>query len=482
MKKTALLILILIGVKAYCQTIPCRNWYYVMNKNGTSIKENCKEAWQENDNGDLHGKYELRKNSGLPLEISNYKNGVMHGKYNRYSYFGNAVVDSGRFVNGKKQGKWLHEGNCFVTYNNDMPVGTAVRKFKDLQLSGSYNQNGMYSGKVLLSGANHLTFAFPNESCNSCFKNIPDAVIQRFFDEQSDNENHQLLIEVENGSISSYEKMQELVDGKLIPNTFAKIKSIIADLKNESAEAKKQEELATQRRLKDLSGQSILDASSLGLRAISFQMDSYNADSQGEVNIEALVSYLKTLNPNSVKSFILIGHANADQELGKTTFDPSNFGLLSDRSGKETVMSERQLEELRFILSMGRAKTVFRAIEDLPVTQELISQKKFWMLPAGTLFGSELSQGNTNQNIVQLVILTNDDMEINTNVGTVKYGNEFKGPVLEKLNSRVRDLGYTFSKLVPLLLNGKTFAIMPPDFKELANDPNGLSAFVKQFI
>lgn len=220
-----------------------------------------------------------------------------------------------------------------------------------------------------------------------------------------------------------------------------------------------------------------------GIKSITFDKDVDKVDANGTAAIKLLTDYLSKLDVNTVKSFILIGHSEADDELNKITFNPNNESHLKDKAGKETIMSEKQLADLRFILSIARCKTVYRAIQNIENVKKLIAKKAFWMLPAGTIFGEKLvSSGSTaeKQRIVQVVVLT-DKQEINTEASAVPYGTDFKSPVLTQINNNIKLLGYSFSKLVPQLLGANTFGVEVPAHLDLAKDENALAHFHNQY-
>lgn len=509
----SILFLTISSLVSYSQSLPCRDWYYVEDRNGNKIKDKCMVAWQENDIGQKDGKYIYYKENGTPLEVIFYKAGIAHGRYVLYADNNEAILDSGRYVNGKKSGKWIHDGNNFVTYNNDKPVSLGTRKYSELQLTGAYDQTGSYTGKILLHekttspmtlrrniftpftaaewmrdaldtrimGKYDYTLPFPVETCRNCVKDFPEEILKRVYEQFSRKDYVFLVGNVSNGSIKVTE-LQVWVNGKPLSNSKEKINELVSAIENEKNELATQDRVNEEKKKRDESGESMLDAKKFGLDPISFQTDSYEPDVNGINSIQKVVSFLKDVDHSTINRFIIIGHAVADKELGKVVFDPKNEGVLYKKDGKQTQLSEADLANLRMILSLGRAKSVFRAIEDLPITKELINGKKVFLLPAGTLFGDRLVTNSIDQNVVQIVILTNDGHEINTLSKALPFGTNFKESViLTDVNNLIRALNYNFSKFIPAFLGANTFGSPLPNYIELATKPNSLAHFTNQY-
>lgn len=214
------------------------------------------------------------------------------------------------------------------------------------------------------------------------------------------------------------------------------------------------------------------------LKSIQFEKDVDTPTADGENSIKILIDYLNKTPIENIKNLILIGHAEGDDELGKKVFDVKNEAPLKDKANKETNMSEKELANLRFVLSIARCKKVYRAIQNLKIVPELIKKKAIWLLPAGTVFGDVLPE----QKVVQVVVITSKDNVINTEP-SVNFGNDFKGsPILAKINQNVSALGYNFSKFIPKVLGEKTFADPVPEHLKLAKDPVALQNWTNQFV
>lgn len=219
------------------------------------------------------------------------------------------------------------------------------------------------------------------------------------------------------------------------------------------------------------------------LKSISFQDDVDTPDADGTAAIKMLVEYLNKTKADQIENLILLGHAEGDDELNppKIKFDPNNQQKLKDKDGKETIMTEAQLCDLRFVLSIARCKAVYRSVENLETIKELVKRKALWLLPCGTLFGDELSKSaNHNQKIVQIVVQTKNGTT-NTEP-TVDYGDQLKTPTLTKINAFVNELNYNFSKFIPKVFNSNDFGSPVPNHLELAKDPNALATWHKQFV
>lgn len=218
----------------------------------------------------------------------------------------------------------------------------------------------------------------------------------------------------------------------------------------------------------------------IDLKSVSFNKDTEVADAPGEEAIKKLIDYLNKTSADKISSLIIIGHAEADDELeGKPkVFNPKNDKLLKGKSGNDTIMSEAELANLRFVLSIARCKTVYKAIQNNENFKKLVDSKKFWMLPAGTVFGDKLA----NQRIVQIVVLSTDGKAINTEK-SVDYGTEFRtSPVLAAVNKNILDLGYNSGKLIPQVIGITSYGKDVPSHLELAKSPEKLAAFKKEYV
>lgn len=217
----------------------------------------------------------------------------------------------------------------------------------------------------------------------------------------------------------------------------------------------------------------------VNLKKILFEKDVDKPTSEGEAAIKALVEYLQNTKLEDIQHLILIGHAEADDELGKKKFDPKNKKYLKGKDGKDTIMTESELADLRFLLSVARCKTVYRAIAGLESTKKLVEKKIVWLLPAGTCFGDRLKPDDQRQ--CQVVILTKNS-EVNTEPA-LPYGKDFKSsPLLKEINQNVRDLGINFTKFVPKVLNSADFGSPVPNHLEMAKNPTALASWKSDFV
>jgi outer membrane protein OmpA-like peptidoglycan-associated protein len=215
------------------------------------------------------------------------------------------------------------------------------------------------------------------------------------------------------------------------------------------------------------------------LKSISFNKDTAVPDAAGEEAIKLLIEYLNNVKPDDVESLIVIGHAEADDELNKKVFDANIKAVLKGKSGNDTVMTEAELANLRFILSMARCKTIFSRIKDLTNFANILNSKKFWMLPAGTIYGDKLQ----NQRIVQLVVIKTNGNQINTEEKAVPFGPAFKGSsVVVNVNKLMTDIGYSFSKIIPKLIGIQSYGTPVPSHLELAASPEKLANFKKEYM
>jgi hypothetical protein len=245
-----LVCLMTISIPGFSQNVPCRDWYYIEDSNGNKIKDKCKEGWNENDIGQKNGKYFYNKENGTPYVIAFYKNDVLNGRYVLYSYKDIALLDSGRYINGKKSGKWVHDGNCYVTYREGKPFGTGVRKYKELQLKGFYESDGAFTGTMLIHNKMsevhaldqrrqlytpidlpdwmfesadprfvnvfEYTMPFPLETCDDCIDNYPMELIEKIFAHYSKKEFVVLETTVYKGDVVGAESFKVWVNGKLV--------------------------------------------------------------------------------------------------------------------------------------------------------------------------------------------------------------------------------------------------------------------------
>jgi hypothetical protein len=449
------------------QAQTCKEWYTHEDKNGNEVKDGCKVAWQENEIGQRNGRYIYYKEDGTPLEVANFKNDVLHGRYVLYSPISNQVLDSGRYLNGNKDGKWIHDGNCFVTYKDNLPIGKGIRKYKELQISGNFGSSGLYSGGILiheqtktdhdnlftlpevadwmfdaldprLRGRYSFTIPFQRKSCKDCISSLPMELFKRIRDQFSIKDFVVIQANVTDGELKQPESWKVWINGKSLPNSYSVINKEMVAMSTEAEEKIKRAQLEEERKKRDESGVSILNASKFGIEPISFLPDSYEPDEAGKASITKLISYLNQVDANSIKQLILIGHAAADPELNRISFNPENEAPIRDNLGRQTIMSEFDLANLRMLLSLGREKSVYRAISEIKSVNDLRLGGKLWMLPAGTEFGNDLTRKNINQNVVQIVIITTDNNEINSLVDAIPFGTDFSSsPVLKRINNLI---------------------------------------------
>ena len=218
--------------------------------------------------------------------------------------------------------------------------------------------------------------------------------------------------------------------------------------------------------------------SNVTLKSITFDKDVDKMDAQGVEADKVLVEYLKNVDVKSIKLLCLVGHAEADDELGKNKFDPNHEDYLKDKAGKKTIMTEKQLADLRFELSISRCKAVYKSIQELPNVKELIAAKSFWMVPVGTAYGGVVKE----QRIVQIVVVTKDNKEINTQP-EVKMGTDFgSSQIAATFNKLTGDLKYNINKLVAKLLGINSFGAEVPNHLDLAKDVNALMQWHNQYV
>lgn len=142
-------LLCLFCISAFTQTPPCRQWYYRKDNHGNEVKDNCKEAWQVNANGQKHGKYIAYYENGNPVLSAMYSNGALNGYAKAFDSDGVAILAEGNYVNGNKVGIWYYP-KIKLTSNYDLHKNTL--KWNDLILE-STNKNGVLNGEVVLQFA-----------------------------------------------------------------------------------------------------------------------------------------------------------------------------------------------------------------------------------------------------------------------------------------------------------------------------------------
>lgn len=483
---------LLVATLAHSQETPCREWHFKKDRYGNEVKTICKIGWQENDIGQKHGKYFENAPSGKPLIRANYKNGKLNGKYVAYGVnllFNDAsdvISDSGRYANDVKYGNWLESNYYRTSYDR---TGKLLKsKYNDgkMTLDGLITADDYYSGKMAFIFSTgwgmqkYFAYSDLHETYLEFSKNTTDIIDWIFKDYRNERDlskSFKLICQVVNGDIVNFQSSQFFIDN--VPNQpllKEKLDSYYAQQKkiaDEMAQTKVKQDIAT------LNNKDILET--FKPISISFKQDSYEMDSLGETELLKLSSFLSSVDTEGIKQFIIIGHSGADPKLGKVKFDPKNESTLYNAvTGRETMYSEAELADLRFLLSVGRSKTLFRALSNLSKFQKLISDKKFWMLPLGSEFGNELQF--KNQNVVQIVILTTDGKEINSEKDLVPFGADFsKSPVLAKTNQLIRNLGYNYSKFIPGVIGASSFGSEIPNYIEMATNPNSLGAFKKQY-
>jgi outer membrane protein OmpA-like peptidoglycan-associated protein len=230
-------------------------------------------------------------------------------------------------------------------------------------------------------------------------------------------------------------------------------------------------------------------ANAPALESIPFQTDSSKLryDSQ----YKQLVKWLQGVDPKMIDSIILIGHAETDTEyvtktgtpVNKLTYDPGSnnhlyftkkIGATKEDEGKvvRTIYTERELADLRFILSLERAKAVATGLlKDASVTKKLrplINDQpypRFRIYAAGTQYGKTLG-GREKSRIVQIVVTMKGGNITNTeSIGNFSdiVGKEKKSEnaTLTSISSLIKRLGYNVRKL-SLAYMYRTKPIMTP--------------------
>ncbi len=112
-KTTLIVISILFSTALFSQQITKKNGFYVNEKgekySGIYISyfpDNSKEAVFTIKNGVENGSVEFYHSTNEIMEQGNFRDGVKHGKWVRWSIGGNKLAEA-NYNKGKKQGKWL---------------------------------------------------------------------------------------------------------------------------------------------------------------------------------------------------------------------------------------------------------------------------------------------------------------------------------------------------------------------------------------
>lgn len=453
-----LTILFFVPLLSYAQDIPCRDWYYVSDRNGNKIKDKCKEAWQENDIGQKSGKYVYYKDNGAAQEVAYYKNDVLHGRYVYFSKWDQTIYDSGRYINGKRNGRWLLSPYT-VTFSNDKIVGGTTYSNKYGQIfEGRFEKSGYYSGLIAYSRSEDwknkfYDIAFDRDICGNgeCLRisNQSSQLIDFWLDEAKFySENNKL-------DFTKITVILTLKDGEISPIPPISIRignaTFASSLLKEKNDATRKE-LETIRNTNSIAAVDISKfpaPPSIKCKAKSYDIEDNSA-------LDSLKKYLQKVNTAGIKNLLLIGHADAYKDLGVYSFNSESRDPVHLKDGRQTQESEQDLATIRFYLSVGRLKTVYNAIADLEAIKKLILERKFLMLAAGTSFGEELK--NSNPDIVQIVVITEDSREINSeplllSLSDNPYDNKvtLDGNFFKRVNKYSNDISY--------LIGGKSFFI-----------------------
>ncbi|WHZ06875.1 MAG: hypothetical protein OJF59_000628 [Cytophagales bacterium] len=232
-----------------------------------------------------------------------------------------------------------------------------------------------------------------------------------------------------------------------------------------------------------VSAKSFCQRNTMSLTPITFKTDSYEPDENGVKAIAGLDTYLKQIAPEKIKFLILLGHSNCCPKLNIPSFDVNSNEPVKLSNGHVTNLAQAQMADLSFILSIGRMKTVWKHLQNNSTLKGCDEMKKLWLFPAGCRYGNELkAPGNLEDSrakisVVQIVIVTNDNEEINTNP-ELPYGEDFgNSPILSDLNKYIPALGYSINKLIVRYLGRESIGIELPDYLELASDPNRQAAW-----
>ena len=490
-KILVLFIVCLSWLSSSAQDVNCREWHFKKDRNGNEIKTVCKVGWTENDIGQKNGKYYENSASGKPIIRANYKNGKLNGRYVAFKegFFNEpseTVSDSGRYMNDFKYGNWLEHRYYYTSYDRNGTLLKSRYNDGEMKLDGTINENDYYTGKMAIifkAGLGMSEFfaysGLDKKSQNFSKKTIEiiDWIFEDHLQETVLHKSFKLICKVSNGDIVDYENSQFYINN--VPNQSL-LKEKIAAYYTKKRKENEEKDIAKAKQALATEGNKAIIESFKPI-SITFKADSYEMDAEGEVELQKLSSFLSTVDLNGIKQFIVIGHSGADSKLGKVKFDPTNDRLLYNSStGNRTMMSEAELANLRFLLSVGRSKSVFIALESLGTVQNIRDAKKFWMLPCGTIFGDELQ--HKNQNVVQIVILTADNKELNSEIDLVPFGSDFRSSlVLTKVNKNILDLGYNSGKFIPAVIGISTYGEQLPDYTEMASDPTKLAAFKKNY-
>lgn len=520
----SVLFLFVVHTTIRAQDVPCRNWYFVTDAKGNKVKDKCKNGWQENVSGQKHGQYFENFEDGTPSIRANYKNDQLNGKYVEYSKAlasnSSILSDSGQFLNGKRSGKWFFQPDYYVSYQNDKPIGKSKHKHESITVEGMIDSQGLYNGTVVFHFNGYfgkdVVFGLPSQDCKNALKlsntskSFIDGIFSKYGKETSiasEAQTIDIVCPIIFGNIFALEKCSILIDYVAKPGlindavTAALIQNHEHPETNFYTKASEQAKLNSDSSflyqylkkypngmyVKDVKIQlkgmraSLLDKNSTTINnafSPTFKNDSYELDENGKSAIKSLRSYLEKIDPQGIKYLIFIGHSSADLELGKYSFDPKEYAHLKNSKGVETTMSEKNLAQLRLILSLGRLKSTIKELEPLPLLSKLIEAKSIWYLPAGDEFGKEFVSKKRNQNVVQVVLITNDNREINTEFETLPYGTEFKSGVLDRINQRIGACDFNFSCFIPKYLRPDSFGLFPPDYTKLSLDSNELANFM----
>lgn len=163
-------------------------------------------------------------NNGKPKYKIEYVNGVKHGKYTRYNFYGNKTID-GNYLNGNQDGKW-------ITYHDNGQIEN-IRYYSNANLHGKgkdYYKNGnterefIYEyGDAVGQWINYHKNGKKDTTTEYDSNNIHGRKV--FFD---DNENVQLIRFYNHGSLIGYSYLdKESKELPMIPieNETSEIKS-----------------------------------------------------------------------------------------------------------------------------------------------------------------------------------------------------------------------------------------------------------------
>ncbi len=506
------------------QDIPCKDWYYLKDRYGNSVtKDKCREGWQENQIGQKNGKYFLNHENGTASIRATYLNGKLNGKYIEYTSQA-VITDSGRYYQGKRVGKWLISEKYTVQYKNSIISGTGRYNDKNLSLTGSLSEDGRYNGKLVLrfypdKRAVYI-IAFPlRVSPNALdtkgdLQDLVDSIVElEIYDRLNKNGKNEFLdfhLNVKSGHLFEIDKLQVKQGNTLVTDYNNEIIQSFLIKTNQHPETNYfNEMLAKTQSLSDTSHlnmylrkypqglyidqakESIFNTLSVvknkemvfNVNSISFMPDSYVPDNQGAEELQFLLSFLNGIDVNGIKHFLIIGHAAADMELGKAKFNLNNKSYLL-KDGKETYHTERELERIRLITSLGRSKAVYQGLMKSQKFRELENDRKVYILPVGTEFGEALYSKKRKQNIVQIVIITTSNEEINTESDCIQIGDFNNGPSISRVNQYIANHGINFNKLIKywIGIDPEARNYMPPDIKDIIISKDLLYTIIGQVI